>query len=245
MRRTATLASPNYFDPKNEALLFQGSPDLILLVEGRKLYVHSKKLSVYSPVIQEKLKRPDPMLGKMIQMVNRTVKGVWALLNAMYPPQKVPPAETFDEVYLIAKEYKMDMLIEKMKVGIIKNCVIEPLRVAEDKKLDVLPKVVVDAFAEFTLSDLRDLEGYHDLQAPTKLAVSRRRIEVLENAVTTSRALSDAFRSHRYLFRTCPDEELADTGEEDHLGLSTSKLNDNGKLMESDAWGSTMGSGIR
>jgi len=239
-QRSAALPSPNYYNHEDEALKFSGAPDLILLVEGRKLYVHSKKLSTFSLKIQEFLQRPDPMMGKMIQMVGRTVKGVWALLDALYPPQKVPPAETFDEVYLIAKDYKMDMLIEKMKVGIIKNCAIEPLRVAEEKKLDVLPKVVVDAFAEFALTDLRGLEGYHDLLPTTKLEVARRRIEVLETAMMEKRSMDDSLRAHRYLFRTCPDEERAPEGEEDIFG-GGSKLNDNGKLMESEPWGDSSG----
>merc|ERR550514_1393304 len=171
----------------------------------------------------------------MIQMQGRTIKGVVALLNAMYPPQKVPPPDTFDEVNTIANDYNMVLLKEKMKVGIMKNCSIEPLKVAEDKKLDVLPPVVVDAFAEFKLQELKGMEGYTELQAATKLAVARKRIEVLEHAISDSRAMSDARQSHRFLFRACPEEELADADDEDQLGLS--KLNDNGRLMESSMGG--------
>merc|ERR1719440_1784676 len=106
------------------------------------------------------------MMGKQIQLVphngrRRTKPGAIALLNAIYPPQLVPPAHLFDEVYDIAKEYNMTLLIEKVKLGIIKNCDLEPLVVAEgDHKF---PDVVFNAFAEFSLDESKSLDGYSHL----------------------------------------------------------------------------------
>jgi len=194
---------------------------MVLLVKGEKLYVHSKILGLYSDKIYRLMLRPDPMFGKQMQIRPfqnraRTKNGVIALLNAIYPPQMVPKPELFDEVYDIANEYEMELLVEKLKLGIIKNCELGPLEAAQ--KADKPPDVVYNAFAEFECDELMSLPGYGDLDAKTRLEVMRRRVELLEGKLET-KAMNKNRSAHDGLFRECPKELALHREEDDGLGV--------------------------
>jgi len=205
MRKFSTYSSPNYEDIKDPTLLNHGSPDLVLLVAGKKMYVHAEMLTVYSSVILEKLKTPDPMWGKMFPLKNRSIKGVRALLDAIYPPQLIPPPDTFEEVYSISKELKMDLLIQKLKLGIIKGCCLKPLQAVQKKKEDA--GVVFDAFAEFALNDLKKLDNFEgNIVTSTRLEVCRRRAKILEDLLKNQKALRNVYAQEKLrLFRECPE----------------------------------------
>eukprot|EP00397_Hematodinium_sp_SG-2012_P038634 GEMP01042058.1.p1 GENE.GEMP01042058.1~~GEMP01042058.1.p1 ORF type:complete len:329 (+),score=37.90 GEMP01042058.1:126-989(+) len=206
MRQSSTLPSPNYKDYKDHDLRKHGSPDLVLLVQGHKLYVHAEKLTVYSPVLYNKLQKLDPIWGKMVQLQGRTVAGVTALLDAIYPPQRMPEAIHFDEVYALSKELKMELLIQKLKLGIIKNCSLCPLLVAQEHEKS--PDVVFDAFAEFTLNDLKLLDEFDKLSAETRFEVARRRAEVLERQLRHDIMEKVYTQAKARLFRICPTPKL-------------------------------------
>lgn len=215
MRKFSTYSSPNYEDIKDPTLLNHGSPDLVLLVAGKKMYVHAEMLTVYSPVILEKLKTPDPMWGKMFPLKNRSIKGVRALLDAIYPPQLIPPPDTFEEVYSISRELKMDLLIQKLKLGIIKGCCLEPLKAMQKKKEDA--GVVLDAFAEFALNDLKKLDNFEqNLEKSTRLEICRRRAKILEDLLKNQKALRNVYAQEKLtLFREC-QEPITDECEDAH-----------------------------
>jgi len=212
MRQFSSYDSPNYENHLDERLLTHGAPDLVLLAKGRKLYVHAEKMNAYSPVIWEQVKTPDPIWGKMIRLKDRSVAGVKALLNAIYPPQRVPPPEAFDEVYALAKELKMDLLIQKLKLGIIKSCCLEPLLNAQRVGKD--PDVVFDAFAEFAIEDFKTLNKFDMLDSSTKLEVYRRRAEILEKLIKTTKPMQHVYENEKLrMFRECLepcDEEEID-----------------------------------
>lgn len=202
-----TMKSPNYEKRDDlklrECIPGAGPPDMMLIVEGVKLYVHSKVLLTYSKVMEEKIRKPDAFYGKQIQMIGRSKQDVIALLNAIYPPQMVPPPECFNQVYEIAQFYEMTLLIEKLKLGIVKNCSLEPLEAAERAGKE--PAVVFDAYSEFTNDEIKKLPGYADLQTKTKLSVARRRVELLEKNIAKKGLSQDA--KYMNLFRKCHEEE--------------------------------------
>merc|ERR1712224_278999 len=105
--------------------------------------------------------------------------------------------------YDIAQYYKMELLIQKLKLGIVKNCSLEPLEAAERDGKE--PAVVFDAYAEFTNTEIKQLPGYVDLQTKTKLGVARRRVLLLESNIE-KKGLND-IPEYRHLFRKCPEEE--------------------------------------
>lgn len=158
MRRTSELRPPEYSKKDDPALLRHGPPDVIVLARGHRLFAHSKVLRVYSAEMANLLDNPDKVYGKQLQLISRpghlrTVEGVTALLNAMYPPQLMPAPEQYHEVYDIAREYNM-------------AC-----------------PVVFDAFAEFALDEFKDLPGYDGLMPRTKLEIAQRRVALLEQHV--------------------------------------------------------------
>jgi hypothetical protein len=63
----------------------------------------------------------------------------------------------FEEVYAIAVDYNMDLLIQKLKLGIVKQGTVQPLHDMEAN--GTRPDVVLDAFAEFAVDELRNLPG--------------------------------------------------------------------------------------
>mmetsp|Transcript_5682 Transcript_5682/g.9209 ORF Transcript_5682/g.9209 Transcript_5682/m.9209 type:complete len:270 (+) Transcript_5682:137-946(+) len=204
------VKSPDFENPKDEILLRHGKPDMRLIVEGQKLYVHTHLMSVYSDTLRHKIIRPDPMLGHQETFGStdkhprRRKEAVIALLSAIYPPQKIPPLSVSEEVYDIAKEYQMGMLLEKLKLGIIKNCDMGPLELQDP------PDIAFDAFAEFALDELRDLPGWLDLPAATKVEVCRRRVTLLEAHLNE---MKDVRHGQDRIFRKCPPELAIDAEE--------------------------------
>jgi len=207
---------PNYAKKDDEELRRYGIPDMIILVQGHRLFVHSTIMKLNSTVIYDLLLHPDPMLGKQVHMMSspgrpRTRAGVVALLNAIYPAQVSPPAELFPEVVDIAKEYRMELLLDRLKLGVVKNCDFELLEAAERNNAWP-PEVVLEAFAEFSVDELKALPGYSSLQATTKVELARRRVALLERELA-KKALEPCRTVHPQLFRKCPPE-LARSDEE-------------------------------
>lgn len=210
--------SPDYTELEDPSLRRHGVPDMILRVQGHNLYVHLSIIKIYSEVIATRLREQmsqHPFLGKQLQLEAGKGKAmtkessyvfiasVIALLNAIYPPQRVPPAELFHQVYEIALEYGMSLLIEKLKLGIVKNCSLEPLVAAERSRR--WPDVVLKAFAEFAVDEFKVLPGYGELQTRTKIEVAKRRIELLEQQFQAQR-MGQCRSAHAHAFRDCPPE---------------------------------------
>lgn len=182
-----------------------------------------KMIRPYSQQIGRLLDNPDPVYGKQLQIMSlpgreRTVEGVTAMLNAMYPPQLMPAPELYHEVYDICREYSMDLLIERLKLGITKQCDVSHLEAVQDvlrkpvqppeTLASIMPHVVFDAFAEFAVDELKALPGYEGLLPRTKLEIAQRRVAKLE------RHLAKHFQhrqvSHPELFRKCPADLVQD-----------------------------------
>lgn len=224
MRRVSELQPADYTSKTDPLLLRHGTPDMILSVKGIKFYAHSKVLRLYSQKIGEMMDNADPIYGKQIQIMSvagrqRTQAGVRALLNVVYPPQLMPPPDLCHEVYDIAREYNMFLLIEKMKVGIARQCDISLLEVAQhaleqlhpEERVTTFPHVIFDAFAEYTVDEFQAIPGYSRLCLRTKLEIARRRVAMLEEHLAKKNC-AEHRRSHPELFRRCPPElaELAD-----------------------------------
>lgn len=215
MRKIACLKPPNFENRDDPGLLCNGGlPDVMFLVEGYKLFVHSKIVSMLSPKIHKILANPDPMFGKQIQFFpyqgrRRTKAGLIALLNAVYSPQLIPPEHLFDEVCDIAKEYEMDILLGRLKIGVVANCDVEPLFAAErQRNAGIEPQdVIYTAFAEFSADEFKSLEGYELLEPRTKVEVARRRVQLLENLLAR-KEMADVRARAENLFRVCPPELL-------------------------------------
>lgn len=152
MRTAATTASPNYRDVSDPELLRYGTPDMILVTQGVKLYVHSSKCAAYSEDIREQITHPDPFFGKMLVIKNnRSPKAATALLDTIYSPQKLPGAADLFETCEIAEDYEMDLVLQKIKLGLIKRGSVKILldALATLKPSSRIPPAVIEAFAEY------------------------------------------------------------------------------------------------
>lgn len=171
---------PNYSKKEDEVLRSHGRPDMILVIKGHKLHVHSQIIKTYTNAFLQAFVNPDPYYGRQFVISSappgrlpRSKAGVVALLNAIYPPRLLPPLELLREVHDIAREYGMDLLIQKLRAGVLKNSDVGTLKLAE--RLDALPELLLDVFAEFAAEDLEALPGYDELQESTKASVAERR----------------------------------------------------------------------
>lgn len=87
------------------------------------------------------------------------------------------------QVYAIALDYGMELLIQSLKLGIIKQGALHVLEEQEKSFTGGVPQcdVLYDAFAEYSQLELKSLEGYNNLHASTKLDLAHRRINILED----------------------------------------------------------------
>lgn len=164
--------TPDYTRRDDKVLRSHGTPDFMLVVRGRKLHVHSKILRVHTDAFTQAIANPDPYYGRQATLSSkpgrppRTLASVVALLNAIYPPRVLPPLELLDEVHDIAKEYGMELLMNQLKIGMMKNCNLRTLELAEDA--GIWPDLLLDVFAQFTAEQLEALPGFAGLQPDTK-----------------------------------------------------------------------------
>ncbi|CAD7937931.1 unnamed protein product [Amoebophrya sp. A25] len=128
MRSSTTTPSPNYKDMRDPELLRYGTPDMILVANGVRLYIHSSKCAAYSKEIHQQVLHPDSFFGKMLVLRNgRSTPAAIALLDTIYSPQKVPPNGLLFEVCEIAHDYDMQLVLQKIKLGLIKRGSATPL----------------------------------------------------------------------------------------------------------------------
>eukprot|EP00928_Gymnodinium_smaydae_P039671 TRINITY_DN27047_c0_g2_i1.p1 TRINITY_DN27047_c0_g2~~TRINITY_DN27047_c0_g2_i1.p1 ORF type:complete len:335 (-),score=73.03 TRINITY_DN27047_c0_g2_i1:71-991(-) len=223
MRRNTFARGPDFSKKDDPTLCRQhGTPDVLISVGGHKLYAHSKVLRVFSKTVAGMLSDPDPFYGKQIFIRSwpgqpRSREGVVGLLNAIYSPQLLPPPELSSEIYGIAREFGMELLLERLKIGLAKNCDLDTLRRAEQDLAewspeDVeknFPRVVFDAFAEFSVDELHALPGYAELSERTRLEIAERRVLLLERHLAGSN-FNACRAAHTELFRDCPAELRAE-----------------------------------
>lgn len=209
MRKSSANRSPD-FTKKDDPILCrnEGPPDFIVCVQGHKLFVHSKVLCGMSRVIEGKVANVDPMMGKMLQMTSakgqppRRKKAVVALLNAIYPPRLLPPVDMISEVYDIAVEYKMDVLVDRFRLGILWSRDLSYLSyLANTEEPDPCLDVVLHAFAELTSSEFQALLGWENLDDAMKTMVAEKREGLLGKKFDDRRTHAGA-RHHR----TTPSE---------------------------------------
>eukprot|EP00392_Amoebophrya_sp_AT5.2_P006100 g6110.t1 len=214
MRTAATTASPNYRDVSDPELLRYGTPDMILVTQGVKLYVHSSKCAAYSENIREQITHPDPFFGKMLVIKNnRSPKAATALLDTIYSPQKLPGAADLFETCEIAEDYEMDLVLQKIKLGLIKRGSVKILldALATLKPSSRIPPAVIEAFAEFTLHELSVMPRYEELPVLLRRRIAETRVKILENLLQTQPSMKNVYTENEGIFfRPVPDDEYVE-----------------------------------
>ncbi|CAD7960094.1 unnamed protein product [Amoebophrya sp. A120] len=216
MRSSATIRSPNYRDMKDPELLRYGTPDMILVTHGTKLYVHSSKCAAYSKDIQDQVLHPDAFFGKMLVIKNnRSVKAAIALLDTIYSQQVAPNADVLFETCEIAQDYGMDLVLQKIKLGLMKRGSVKPLLDAlyVMKPEQRVPPVVLEAYAEFTLAETKVMLRYDELPALLRRRIAETRVKILETLLRTQPSLKHVYEENKHVFfREVPDEEYTAEG---------------------------------
>eukprot|EP00929_Paragymnodinium_shiwhaense_P073562 TRINITY_DN37534_c0_g1_i3.p1 TRINITY_DN37534_c0_g1~~TRINITY_DN37534_c0_g1_i3.p1 ORF type:complete len:401 (-),score=57.40 TRINITY_DN37534_c0_g1_i3:174-1376(-) len=213
--------APNFLDRHDAVLNTHGPPDMIVQVRGRRLWAHMKFLRPLSEAIRKQLLEPDEFYGQQISIVStkmrpRSVAGVKALLAAVYPLANPPPSELLPEIFDIAAEYNMHVLMNKLKLWIRQGAADashliaaeEHLKLETPEREDVTYiNAVFDTFALFVKDDLDSLPGFSQLHEETIGEVTRRRTELMEanfprGAKPCSSVYWDLRRLRGSLFRT-------------------------------------------
>lgn len=248
--RYLEIAKPD-FSKKDDVLLNRfGRPDTLILSQGRRFYAHYDVLSPVSPVLRDRLhcSSLDPIWGRTLQIQGksqdpaerRTAEGVHAWLQAVYPPQVMPPAHLMPEVNKIAQDFGMETVIGSMKLGISAHCDLRSVAMVEHQALatgftDAPPiaEVMFEALSEFSVDELKSMSGYDDLSSAAKVEVAMRRVRLLEQLFETAhpsvpaesrdkkraeatrdcaknKVLRACAEAHRQIFRVCPEELWGD-----------------------------------
>jgi len=110
----------------------------------------------------------------------------------------------------------MELLTQKIKLGIIKACSVEPLLACEDAQRDKnteMSEVVLEAFQEYAVREFDQLPRADELSVRTKLTVIEKRVEMLERRAREYRETRKGARDghlyknhHVTLFRQCPQQ---------------------------------------
>lgn len=178
MLAASTTPAPNFRVRADPELQRYGPPNMILMAGGIKFYVHASRCAVYSRILQKIVEAPDPVYGKMLVLRGKvgpcSPDALQAVLEAIYPPQKIPPDEVLVEVFQIARDYEMTLLLEKMKLGLANQRSLLPLIAAVNCAsvgkngvprlggVDV-PRALYEAYAGFSMEELESLEGFGEL----------------------------------------------------------------------------------
>eukprot|EP00933_Yihiella_yeosuensis_P079048 TRINITY_DN9112_c0_g1_i2.p1 TRINITY_DN9112_c0_g1~~TRINITY_DN9112_c0_g1_i2.p1 ORF type:complete len:308 (-),score=42.82 TRINITY_DN9112_c0_g1_i2:264-1187(-) len=218
--RKSSIKSPSFLARDDVSLNRHGLPDTLIIIRGHKLHAHSAVLGQASPILERKLTggNIDPFFGRTVYMSSsehgeRTLEGVLAFLCLIYPPQVQPPPELFPEVDSICREYKMDVLLSRLKFSVTASCDFRDLAEAEQRAAELggqqrfdLPEVFFESLSEFGLDSAKAMPGFQDLSHATRAEVLRRRIGFLEQKFHHEPALRECKALHAELFKDCPLE---------------------------------------
>ncbi|CAJ1429880.1 unnamed protein product [Effrenium voratum] len=237
--RRCVQQAPDHSNRDDPKLLGFGRPDTLILVSGHRLWAHYEILGKHSVVLREQLHCSciDPFWGRTLHIrdsptTKRSLAGVKAWLQAVYPPQVMPSAQMMSEVTSLASDFMMETVLAQIKLSISGQCDLHNVATVEKQALATgntstppIAEVVFDALAEFAVEELKAMPGYDELSSAAKVEVARRRVLLLERllemekageklhsrACAKKRVLRACVISHPQLFRACPSDLRADT----------------------------------